>query len=103
MTTLQHAPAEERLTITRDASGAFTLDAEMLSGRFGWSPEELRGMMRHGLITSRVERGEGDDLGRWRLSVVCGNRRWQAIVEPDGTVGDQRIDFIPPRKTSSAR
>jgi hypothetical protein len=27
--------------------------------------------------------------------VRCGNRRWQAVVETDGTVGSQRIEVIP--------
>ncbi|MFD2249450.1 hypothetical protein FHS82_003602 [Pseudochelatococcus lubricantis] len=93
--------AGQRLTVARDAAGAFMLDAAMLAGRFGWSPEELRDMMRRGLVSSRVERGEGDDRGRWRLSVRCGNRRWRAIVEPDGTVAHQRVDFIPLRKASA--
>ncbi|MBO9630813.1 MAG: hypothetical protein J7516_15450 [Shinella sp.] len=73
----------------------------MLAARFNWPVETFRDMMRRGLVSSRVERGEGEDEGRWRLSVRCGNRRWQAIVEADGKVGEQRIDILPaapPRK-----
>lgn len=83
------------LILARDESGEFLLPAEMLAERFGWPTETLRGMMRRGLVSSRVERGEGEDAGRWRLSVRCGNRRWQAIVESDGSVGQQRIEVIP--------
>ena len=83
------------LTLSRDESGEFLLPADLLADRFGWPTETLRDMMRRGLVSSRVERGEGDDAGRWRLSVRCGNRRWQAIVEADGTVGTQRIEVIP--------
>ncbi len=83
------------LPFIRDADGSFVLDAARLAKRFGWSAEELRELMRRGLVTSRVERGEGEDEGRWRLSVRCGNRCWQAIVLPDGTVAEEQLDFVP--------
>lgn len=83
------------LPFVRDADGSFVLDAARLAKRFGWSAEELRELMRRGLVTSRVERGEGEDEGRWRLSVRCGNRCWQAIVLPDGSVADEQLDFLP--------
>jgi len=81
--------------ILRDASGAFVLDAERIAARFGWSAEEWRDMQRRGLVTSRVERGEGEDQGRWRLSVHCGNRRWFAVVSDDGAVIEEKLDFLP--------
>lgn len=83
------------LPFTRGADGSFVLDAVRLSRRFGWSAEELRELMRRGLVTSRVERGEGEDAGRWRLSVLCGNRRWQAVIAADGTVAEEQLEFIP--------
>jgi hypothetical protein len=79
----------------RDADGSFTLDAARLAGRFGWSEQELRDLMRRGLVTSRVERGEDEDAGRWRLSVRCGNRCWQAIVLADGTMAEEQLEFVP--------
>lgn len=85
----------EPLTLSRDETGEFLLPADMLAARFGWPTETFRDMMRRGFVASRVERGEGEDAGRWRLSVRCGNRRWQAVVETDGTVGSQRIEVIP--------
>lgn len=87
--------AAPELPFVRDADGSFVLDAARLAKRFGWSAEELRDLMRRRLVTSRVERGEGEDAGRWRLSVRCGNRCWQAIVLPDGTVADEQLDFVP--------
>lgn len=80
---------------TRDADGSFTLNAGRLAGRFGWSEPELRDLMRRGLVTSRVERGEGEDAGRWRLSVHCGNRCWRAIVLADGTMAEEQLEFVP--------
>ncbi|MGV6876733.1 DUF6522 family protein [Pseudochelatococcus sp. B33] len=94
--------AMRKSAIVRDASGAFTVDADMLAERLGRSPRELRDLMRRGLVASRVERGEGDDRGRWRLSVRCGNRRWRAIIEADGTIADQHVDFVPLRKGPAA-
>ena len=79
----------------RDADGSFTLDAARLASRFGWSEPELRNLMRRGLVTSRVERGEGEDAGRWRLSVRCGNRCWRAIILADGTMVDEQLEFMP--------
>lgn len=84
----------ETLVLARDAEGEFVLPAEMLAQRFGWPIKTLRDYMQRGLVTSHVERGEGEDAGRWRLSVRCGNRRWQAVVETDGTVSTQRLDVL---------
>ncbi len=90
------------LTLARDEAGEFVLPADMLAARFGWSVETFHDMMRRSLVASRVERGEAEDAGRWRLSVRCGNRRWQAVVEADGTVSEQRLELVPfaPQKKS---
>ncbi len=76
-----------------DASGDFTLDAAIVAQGFGWSPQELHDHMRCRLLTSLVERGEGKDAGFWRLSMRCGNRRWQAVVAPDGTIARQHVEY----------
>ena len=87
--------AAPELPFVRDADGSFVLDATRLAKRFGWSAEELRELMRRGLVTSRVERGEGEDAGRWRLSVRCGNRCWRAILLADGTMVEDQLEFVP--------
>lgn len=79
-----------------EAGGDFTLDAELVAKGFGWSARELRDHMRRGLVTSLVERGEGEDHGRWRLSMRCGNRRWRAVVTGDGTIAEQHVEFTRP-------
>jgi len=78
------------------AVGQFTLDAEMLAAQFGWTVETLHDFMRRGLVVSTVERGEGDDDGKWRLTMRCGNRRWRAIVRADGEIETQSFDHSPP-------
>jgi hypothetical protein len=96
MWTMEQPQADQAgLPVIRDASGAFVVDAERIAARFGWSSEEWRDMQRRGLVTSRVERGEAEDEGRWRLSVHCGNRRWFAIVSDDGAVIEEKLDFLP--------
>lgn len=79
--------------VVADADGDFTLDAGLVAAAFGWSPPELRDHMRRGLVTSNVERGEGEDEGTWRLSMRCGNRRWQAVVGRDGAIIGQQMEF----------
>ena len=82
--------------IVTGPDGDFTLDAALVARGFGWTTPELREHMRRGLVTSRVERGEGEDAGTWRLSMQCGNRRWQAVVGRDGTITGQHVDFTRP-------
>ena len=76
-----------------EAGGDFTIDAALVAEGFGWSNEMLRDNMRRGLVTSVVERGEGEDEGKWRLSMRCGNRRWQAVIGRDDTVAEQHVAF----------
>ena len=88
--------------VQRDASGGFVIDADRIAARFGRSASEWREMQRRGLVTSRVERGEGEDRGRWRLSVICGNRVWLAVVSEEGGLIEERIDFVPAQPPRSA-
>ncbi len=85
-----------------EEAGEFQVPTDMLAERFGWTAQTFHNMIGRGLVASRVERGEGEDAGRWRLTVRCGNRRWQAIVEQDGTVSAQRIEVIPFAPSKSA-
>jgi hypothetical protein len=82
------------VVLARDAEGEFLLPAEMLAARFGWSVQVFRDYMRKGLVSSKVEQGVDEDAGRWRLSVRCGNRRWRAVVEADGTIGSQLLETL---------
>lgn len=79
--------------IDRDKGGDFMLDAPLIAGLFGHSVEELRQLTGRGLVSSTVETGEDDDLGTWRLTLRCGNRMWQAIVDAAGTILSQESGF----------
>lgn len=46
----------------------FQVEAELLGEEFDLPPEEIAERMRDGRITSRCEKGEGADAGRWRLT-----------------------------------
>lgn len=84
--------------LTRDASGAFVFEASVLGKYLGWSPETVHYMMNRGLISGRLEDGIGEDQGKQRLSISSGNRRWQAVILSDGTILEQHVDFIKPRR-----
>lgn len=64
----------------------FTVDAGTLGPLLGLEPAEVWRLMRAGAITSRFERGEGEDAGRFRLSFFHGRRRVTLVVDAAGTV-----------------
>jgi hypothetical protein len=66
--------------------GRYTVSAALLAARFGLAEAELRAEMRAGRIASLVERGEGADAGRVRLSFRRGAEVFAVVVEPDGRV-----------------
>ncbi len=70
-----------------------TIDAEFLSTRFGLPVDALRRQMQQGFVRSVVERGQGEDSGRTRLTVRIGNRSWIAVVADDGTRISERLAF----------
>lgn len=88
--------ADSRIHI--DPDGTFTLDAQLVASSFGWTEKEFQNFMRRGLIKSVVERGDDEDIGKWRLSIISGNRCWQAIIDNDGHLAEQSMKTIPARK-----
>jgi hypothetical protein len=74
----------------------FTIDARDLAELFELDPERVREMMRAGEIRSRVERGEGEDAGRFRLTFIHRERRVQLVVAADGTVLQRSRTRISP-------
>ena len=46
----------------------FTVDAEFIAGKLGLSPEIFWREVKHGIVYGIVERGEGEDAGRVRLT-----------------------------------
>lgn len=66
--------------------GTVTVSADMLAGPFGIEPDEVHPLMREGAITGLVEKGAGEDRGRYRLTFRHGGRRLQLICDEDGHV-----------------
>ena len=80
--------------IERNAEGQFEIGAERLARRFGLGVDDLRAMTARGQVRSSVERGDGEDAGRWRLSFRIGNRRWRLTVREDGRVEDDEFTIV---------
>ena len=77
------------MRIERDQHGDYMLDATALAEKLSIPPEDLRRLMRLGLVTSLVEAGEGADAGLRRLTVRCGAEVWRAVVDADGRMVDE--------------
>ncbi|SHJ11132.1 DUF6522 family protein [Aureimonas altamirensis] len=75
------------------------LDADFLAARFSLTETQMRGLMARRLVQSRVERGEGEDLGRWRLTVRIGNRVWRGVVAADGALQSESMGLSPARSS----
>jgi hypothetical protein len=59
----------------------FTVDAELVAGKLGLSPDAFWREMRRGIVYGVVERGEGDDAGRTRLTFRYRARSWSVTLE----------------------
>lgn len=68
------------------SDSGMTIDATDLGRLLGRPPEEVKRMMRDGAITTRFERGEGEDAGRFRLTFFEGEQRIRLIVDGSGNV-----------------
>lgn len=76
-----------------ETDGSPVVDAAVLAGRFGLTPDLLLDHLRRGFVRSRVEIGADEDAGKRRLSVRIGNRIWIAIVSEDGSVISEEMRF----------
>jgi hypothetical protein len=66
--------------------GGFTVDADVIGGAFGLNPAEVPALMRAGAITGRTERGEGEDAGRFRLTLYHGGRALRLTIDAGGAI-----------------
>lgn len=63
-----------------------SVDAALLGEALGVPPSDVMRLMREGAITSLVERGEGEDAGRMRLTFFHGSRRFRLVVDETGAI-----------------
>jgi hypothetical protein len=66
--------------IARSEDG-FVVDAELVAGKLGLSPDSFWHEMKRGVIYSVVERGEGEDAGHVRLTFRHRAQSWSIILE----------------------
>lgn len=66
--------------ITRSGDG-FVVDAELVAAKLGLSPEAFWREMQSGIVYGVVERGEGNDAGRMRLTFRYRARSWSVTLE----------------------
>lgn len=86
------------MRLERSGDG-FAIEAADLGALLDLPVEAVRGLMREGRITSRFERGEGDDAGRFRVTFTHGGRRVRLTLDGDGTVLQRsRVTAAPPPK-----
>lgn len=85
--------------VTISEAGECTVSAEAVSAKFGWTSDTFRRLMRRGLVHAVLERGIGNDDGKWRVAVRCGNRRWTASVAADGTILEERFETVKVRSS----
>lgn len=81
------------LRVERDAGGDFSVPAATMSSALRLPPTELRSRLSRGHVRSRVEIGQGEHLGTFRLTLRCGGRLWTATLSADGTVIDEVFSF----------
>ncbi len=78
-------------TVWRE-NGDWFCDPEIVARHLGLTPEAFRSALRDGTLGATVERGEGEDAGRTRLTYRYGDRAWSICVEPDGRI----VEVAPP-------
>jgi len=75
--------APDRVEI--DAGGDVALTAEQAAALLGVAPDVLRADLRAGIVYSVVERGEGEDAGRLRLTLR--RRATQRVLVVEAATG----------------
>ena len=59
----------------------FVVEAELIGQKLGLSPNAFWREMNRGIVYGVVERGEGEDVGRTRLTFRYRARTWSVTLE----------------------
>lgn len=81
----------------------FLLDGALVAQRFGLTAAQMRELMRRHMVQSRVEKGEGEDAGRWRVTLRLGNRVWRGVFTDEGRLSDETAGLARGTGTRHAR
>ncbi|MBZ9798656.1 MULTISPECIES: DUF6522 family protein [unclassified Mesorhizobium] len=79
------------MTSVRWADGAPEIDAAVAARAMKFAVEYFMRQMQLGNIKGRVERGIGEDEGRYRLSLLYHDRELTMIVGPGGQIISQEL------------
>jgi len=90
------------MKLEQDDKGDVVVAPAMLAQRLSIPEAALRRLMQDGRVTSVVEVGEGEDAGRRRLSVRCGDTVWRAVVDAGLTVLEEETFDLRFRRWRSA-
>jgi hypothetical protein len=85
------------MTTVELGENGFVVEAEVVAEAFGLTAASVQGLMQAGSITSRCEKGEGEDEGRWRLTFFYNNRAFRLTVDRASNV-ISRARFDAPRR-----
>lgn len=62
------------------------IDAGLVAKGLHMDPAALRDAMRGGRVTQTIEKGEGDDAGRYRVTFYAPHRRLRLTFGADGAL-----------------
>lgn len=63
-----------------------TIDANLVAKGLRLEPEALRIALRDGSVTRIVEKGEGEDAGRYRVTFFAPERRFRLLFTAEGEI-----------------
>lgn len=69
------------MTSVEIGEDGFVVDAEVIAAAFRIATSEVQNLMQSKAITSRCEKGVGEDEGRWRLTFFHNNRAFRLTVD----------------------
>ena len=63
-----------------------TVDVAVLADGLGIEAADISSLIRQGRLTSKFEKGIGEDAGRCRLTFWMGAKRFRIVVDAQGNV-----------------
>ena len=85
------------MSVVHWADGVPEIDAAMAACAMKFAVEYFLRQMQRGAIRGRVERGTGDDEGRYRLSFRHRDRELVMVVDEDGRIISQDLIMAAPK------
>lgn len=74
------------------------VDAAIIAAGLRLEPERVQPLLRERRIASRIERGENDDAGRFRLTFVHDRRQLRLVVDDTGQILTMSATDLPARR-----